>query len=50
MKVRVPDGRAEKICLGCGVDYAVLVDIGRMRSPFETGMMNKLRNEWSIGY
>lgn len=48
MKAGLLNGRAEKICLGFGVDDAVLVNIRWMRAHFEFSMMNKIRNEWSI--
>ncbi len=48
MKARFLNGRAEKICLGLGVDYAVLVNIRWMCAPFKFSMMNRIRNEWSI--
>ena len=50
MKARFLNGRAEKICLGHGIDYAILVNIRWMRAPFEFSMMNKISNEWSIRY
>ena len=50
MKARFLNGRAEKICLGHGIDYAILVNIRGMRASFEFSMMNKISNEWSIKY
>ena len=50
MKARFLNGRAEKICLGHGIDYAILVSIRWMRAPVEFSMMNKISNEWSIKY
>ena len=48
MKARFFNERAEKICLGHGIDYAIWVNIRWMRAHFEFSMMNKMRNEWSI--
>lgn len=48
MKARFLNGRAEKICLGFGVDDAIWVNIRWMRAHFEFSMMNEIRNEWSI--
>ena len=50
MKERFLNGRAEKICQGHGIDYAILVNIRWMRASFEFSMMNKISNEWSIKY
>lgn len=50
MKERFLNGRAEKICLGHGIDYAILVNIRWMCASFEFSMMNKISNEWSIKY
>lgn len=50
MKARFRNGKAEKICLGLGVYYAIWLNIRWMRAPFGFIMMNKIRNEWSIRY
>lgn len=50
MKARFLNGRAEKICLGHGIDYVIFVNIRWMRASFEFSMMNKISNEWSIKY
>lgn len=42
MKARLFNGSAEKICLGYGIDYAILVNIRWMRASFEFSMMNKI--------